>query len=690
MSRDFVYKQTMYSVHIRIFLCLMCLFLAACGPSDRGLLDFVNPVQESTEPSPHVTGDPEGPIPAPSIPANLEALAKAREEAAKALPVDAPSETDDSGAPPRRASQGSGLLYTLKIVAPENAPELAPAFESVCLLKRLKDHPVNSVSGLNQRLRSDMQTAKEVLHSFGYYAGTARGRARPAAKDDNGEVREYLVTVTFEPGEQYTVGKTSITLKEPAQMPEDEQGRRHKPPQNLDEMGLPAGTPAVADTVLDAAGKVRELFRDRGYPFATVTKTRYTIDHSSKTLDADVFVDSGEQVFMGPLEVVGEQTISYRYLNALRTWRPGRAWDQSRVEQYRDALRNSGLFTSAEIRPGDTALENGQRPVVVELQPAPERTIGGAIKYDSDFGFGVHPHWEHRNLTGNGDRLRVEAPVWQDMQEMFAQYRLPFFLRDDQDLIVRGGVLKEKTDAYNLKSLTASIGLERRINRRWQGTLSVMAEGGDLETPDDPRHKYFMTGFPATLTYTNANSLLDATRGFRLKLAAAPYLGSYDKTFNAVRTRAEGNAYLPLVGKDTLVFALRGVYGLLVGADSQEVPPSIRYYVGGGGSVRGYEYQSLGPRNDSADPLGGSSALEISAETRFKITDTFGVVAFLDGGTAYAGSTPKFDEEIHWGAGLGLRVYTAIGPIRLDIATPLNPRNDDASVQVYFSIGQSF
>ena len=705
----------MRPLHTAFCILLLCLFLlAGCGSSSNtqgGLLDFVNPVSEETGPSPLITGDPAGPIPAPSIPADLIATAKALEEASQDDPADSRAEADSDNEADAAQSSGKketprvpSISYTLRVVAPPTAPELATAFESLCLLNRLKEQPLYSVAGLTQRLRSDINTAKEVLHSYGYYAGTASGRIRSSSEDraeesDNGggrgrkqnAPRARVVTVTFEPGEQYTIGRTSIRVKDPAKLPPDETAdARRALPKNLDTLGLAPGTPAVADTVLNATGQVREAFRDRGYPSASIFQTRYTVDHATKTLDADVVVDSGNRVLMGPLEIVGTQNVSYRYLDALRTWRPGQAWNQSRIENYRDALRNSGLFVSAEIRPGKTALENGQHPVVAELQPAPERTMGGALRYDSDFGPGVQGYWEHRNFTGNGDRLRLDAPIWRDMQELALQYRLPFFLRTDQDLILRGGVLKEETDAHNLKSMSASIGLERRLSRRMQGSLSLLTEGGDLETPEEARHKYFMVGFPVSFAWNNANNLLDATKGFKFKLDAAPYIGTYDTEFSTLRARIEGNAYIPLVGKDTFVFALRAVYGTLVGANSYEVPSSLRFYTGGGGSVRGYEYQSLGPRNKANESLGGSSAVEMSAEARVKFTDTFGAVAFIDGGMAYESTTPSFGEDIRWGAGLGLRVYTAIGPIRLDVATPLNPRSDDGSVQVYFSIGQSF
>jgi Outer membrane protein len=177
----------------------------------------------------------------------------------------------------------------------------------------------------------------------------------------------------------------------------------------------------------------------------------------------------------------------------------------------------------------------------------------------------------------------------------------------------------------------------------------------------------------------------------RLNVSVAPYTGEYHKDFNVIRTKVEGQAFIPVIGENSLVLALRAMYGLISDTNAQDVPASIRFYTGGGGSVRGYEYQSLGPRNDSNDPLGGASAVEVGAEARMRFNETWGLVAFLDGGMAYEDAAADItQDELRWGAGIGARIYTAIGPIRLDFAVPLNPRDDDDNFQIYFSIGQSF
>ncbi len=119
------------------------------------------------------------------------------------------------------------------------------------------------------------------------------------------------------------------------------------------------------------------------------------------------------------------------------------------------------------------------------------------------------------------------------------------------------------------------------------------------------------------------------------------------------------------------------------------MPPQRRFYAGGGGSVRGYDYQAASPRDANGDIIGGLSYFEASAELRIKITDTIGVVPFFDMGSAFSSEMPDFD-SLKYSAGIGLRYYTAIGPLRVDFAVPLNPGPDDGSYGVYVSLGQAF
>jgi translocation and assembly module TamA len=140
------------------------------------------------------------------------------------------------------------------------------------------------------------------------------------------------------------------------------------------------------------------------------------------------------------------------------------------------------------------------------------------------------------------------------------------------------------------------------------------------------------------------------------------------------------------------VLAGRARFAGIAGAPTSAIAPSRRLYAGGGGSVRGYAYKGIGPHNSEGDPTGGRSLAEFSLEARVRtgwFDGALGVVPFIDAGTVGESATPDFD-EIKFGAGIGLRYYTGFGPLRLDVAMPLNRGPGDPRIGVYVALGQSF
>ena len=379
--------------------------------------------------------------------------------------------------------------------------------------------------------------------------------------------------------------------------------------------------------------------------------------------------------------------------------------------------RSSGV--DAGKRPANTGASLPIYDLLVSVADAPQRTVGGGLNYESNRGPGVQAYWEHRNLLGQGERFRAETSLWQDTQFARATFRKPAFLDRAQEFTAEGWLRNEDTEAYTQRAAALAAGVDRRL---W-GPLFVSAglglEGGDLKDPTHPRRGYTMTSLPLQARYEGAGGAaqLDPVRGWRGTLGVRPTWGYYDGGFTVTPTRLTLSGYYPLWrmprgdgspaaasdGKSgdaegdiwRVVLAARGAAGTLWRGDSQRVPASIRYYGGGGGSVRGYAYQSLGPRDVHGDPLGGSSFAELSLEARIRITEDISIVPFLDGGNVFSGCTPGFERDgratgLQWGAGLGLRYHTVVGPLRLDVATPVNPRKDDGPVFLYISIGQSF
>ncbi|MDR1297122.1 MAG: BamA/TamA family outer membrane protein [Deltaproteobacteria bacterium] len=470
------------------------------------------------------------------------------------------------------------------------------------------------------------------------------------------------------------------------------EGGRPCPAGDLISAGLKPGAPARAADVLEVVDNVERKWRDDGYPQAEIVGTRYSIDPVKKTLLAQIILNPGPYLKMGGLVVRGDDTVNERFLRHNVNWREGQNWSEDAAERYREILLQTGLFKSVEAKPAGEPDASGNTALEVTLEAAPRRTVSGSLNYDSDWGPGVSVAWENRNLSGWGDSLRVELPYWKDLVQLGLNYQRPFvFNNRDQSLLVEGYLLREDTENYELSSISAAAGFERRLNRRLRARLQTSLELGTLDERMDGRRRYQVVGFPFNMYWNNADSYLDATHGLRASLLLSPYYGNYLADFKVVKYRLEASFYRPLALENRLVLALRAMMGSILGTGPEYLPSSLRFFGGGGQSVRGYEYQSIGPRNARNRPAGGATVGEISGELRWRFSKTMGVVAFVDGGMVYErADISQMGQDFLWGGGLGFRYYSPVGPFRLDLATPLTPREEDGPLQLYLSLGQSF
>jgi translocation and assembly module TamA len=715
---------------VALAAALALVLLASCGKNGNGTQAIIPGPSRDAEADALLSSDPGGPIPRPSMPPSLSSQSPR-----------------DRGFHRDRAERGKQISYTVETLCPD-LPEAAEAFEKASDLYLLRDRPVYSHLTLARRLRSGLEMGKELLGSMGYYEGTAEGANE--APDDGGPVK---ITITLTPGPLYHVGGIKFLPSARPMEGEDAPGAATgqpgaRPvtgqaggaagvPGQADAGGAPAGQPgagasspsasadragtgpsgdpaasgplpelpeltlrgvkvgdpAVAGNILDGVDAVDNELGRMGRPFAEVTASRYWLDPQEKLLYIEISVWPGDFVRMGPLVISGDNPTKPGFVEDQVTWKRGEPWNQEEVEALRDSLFQTGVFQPARIEAGAPSGPDGEREVLLTLNRAPLRTASGSVNYDSDFGPGVELSWEHRNLTGWGDTFRVDLPVWKDLQQLGLQYTRPYFLSRNQKLLARSVLLREETDTYSLRSLSASAGIERTLSRNLTGKLMASVEAGRLDEFITPEQSYLVWGFPLNLDWNWSDSLLDPTRGHRLSVLIAPYMGEYFEKFSIIKTRADGYQYFPIIKDGKLVFALRASVGAIFGAGPSRLPASLRFFSGGGGSVRGFRYRSIGPRNLNDKPAGGDFLNEVSGEFRFRFSETMGIVAFVDGGNLYDKfDFSQFGEDILWGGGLGFRYYSPMGPFRVDLAYPINPgeRKDESRLQLYISLGQSF
>lgn len=556
--------------------------------------------------------------------------------------------------------------------------DLMDRFRELSVLEQNKD--IDNLAQLDRRAREDVQLIDRLLRSEGYYGGRTDVDIQPASTADG----RATVTLTVDPGPRYTFDR--IELATPPSAPRD---------LIRETLGLKPGDPIDAAEVQAAEDRVRVRLPELGYPFAIVGDREIEVDHETRTGSYRVPVVTGRQARIGALRLEGERLFGERHLARLTRFKSGDLYDSRDMEDLRRALIATGLFGSVGVRASET-----DRPDVVDIvvatTAAPQRTVAGQAGYSTGEGFRVEGSWQHRSFFRPEGALTARGVVGTQEQRLAGEVRFNNWRGRDRILLLRSEASNEDREAYQARSFTLGASLTRETNLIWQKKwyYSVGAElvttderDTDVERNISRRRTFFIGALPSSLSYDGTDDLLDPKRGFRLTGRVSPEASFQDSAFGYLRAQVEASGYLP-VGEETRVLAGRVRVGSIFGAERDRIAPSRRFYAGGGGSVRGFGFQDIGPRDAFDDPIGGRSLAEASVEGRVRFGD-FGAVAFIDSGQIYTSTLPRFD-SFRFGAGFGARYYTSFGPIRIDIATPLDPRKGDAKVGVYVSIGQAF
>ncbi len=566
------------------------------------------------------------------------------------------------------------VAYTVTL---EGVPEedIATLLEESSQLVALRGRPPASLAGLRRRAADDAVRLVEVLRAKGFYSAKVTPRI-------DSSVSPATVELAVDTGVLYLIGGFVIDYGE-----ESGHGGLVN---DLEELGLHFGLPAEGATVVAAQDKLLQRLSENGHPLARVVNRLVTVDHADTTMQVELEVDPGPLVRFGQAEFRGLEMVDVAYLQRLVPWTPGSVYDAREVERLRKRLWTTNLFRTVTPVPADQPSTAGTLPVVVDLVERERRTISTGVSYSTDRGPGGDISWEHRNLFGQQETLLLTAAADTVEQSLTADFRKPHVGRFDQNALANGTIKHQDTDAFRERTAAAFVGVERKFAEVWSLRAGPSLDYSVL-TDNDGERTYLIGGFPLSLTRDTTDNTLDPTEGTRLSLGLIPSIGTIEREIVFLTQEIGGSGYLSLTDADRIILAGRFRLASLLGAATDDVPASKRIYAGGGGSVRGYGYQSLGPLDAENDPLGGRSAVEFGFETRLRLTDRLGLVPFIEGGNVYDSEYPEFDEELRWAAGIGARYFTRIGPLRIDLAFPLNGRDDiDSDFEFYVSLGQAF
>jgi translocation and assembly module TamA len=607
--------------------------------------------------------------------------------------LDAPQPAQPLVTAPARSSRraarsdeeaGSDIRYTWDVEglgSVANAEDLLAQFRKQSTLEEERKHPANAAQ-LGRRSAADADLLAELLRSQGYYDAIVEPRTEGTGN---------LLRVVFvaEPGEQYRFASVELPGIEAAG--EDAAKVRKS-------FGVNAGDPVIAADVIAAGQSLTRALGEQGFAEAKVGEQDIEINHQTHLAMLRLPVDPGPIARFGVIRVTGKPPFGARHVATIARFKAGDPFKRSKVEDLRRALIATTLVSAADVR---VVPVNGGRTVdlAVTLEPAPSHTIAGEVGYGTGQGARVEGSWSDRNFFNPEGAVTVRGVAGTNEQLAAVQFRRSNFLQRDQVFNALASASHQKFDAYEARTILLAANVERQSNFIWQKKWTwiggaevlatdergVFAAGGVKDT-----RTFLIAAAPLSLGHDGSDSLLDPSRGFRLTGRISPEISAHGGSFTYGRVQFDASAYHPI--SERVVAAGRIRLGTIIGAGVFDMAPSRRFYSGGGGSVRGYGYQRLGPKDIEGDPIGGRGLAEFGLEARIRLRQfggNFGIVPFIDGGSLTTEALPDF-RDWRIAAGLGVRYYSSFGPIRIDVGVPLSHEKGDGPVAVTVSLGQAF
>ncbi|TCN45252.1 autotransporter secretion outer membrane protein TamA [Shinella granuli] len=578
--------------------------------------------------------------------------------------------------------------YTLTLDPGTDDDDLKQAIENTARLKQDEGTPVSGDLGLVIKARDDRDRILAALYEKARYGGvvtvTVGGRdldSLPPNPEFN-QRGAVPVTISVEPGPAFTFGEVAFSG--------DAEGR------NPADYGLVPGARADSTLILKAGEKVVVDLKAEGRPLARLTERNATADHKTQTVDVVIAAEGGPVAPVGEVGVSGTKTVDPDFVQRYSRINAGQPYSPEALTKAAERLRTLGVFSSVTIREADKLAPDGSLPMTIEVSEGKHRYFGVGAQYSNTDGLGLQGYWGHRNLFGQAESLRLEGSVNRIGES------------DIGNLDYSVGILFSKPgafgpastfnaslkasivdpDAYKAFTTTAAAGVSVELSDR-----DTVSAGGEVMWSDVEdafgKNKYLTLAIPIEYVRDTRDDKLNPTEGYRAMISAKP---SYEIERGTFFSSFEGaiTGYQAFGEEKRFVLAGKLAAGTIIGGDElSDIPATRRFFLGGGGTVRGYGYQEISPRDGRNKLLGGRSYVAATAEARIGVTETIGVVPFIDVGTVSTDKVPDF-KDIRAGAGIGLRYATPFGPLRLDVAVPLKKYPGGTSFGVYAGIGQSF
>jgi translocation and assembly module TamA len=567
-------------------------------------------------------------------------------------------------------------------------------------LETLRDGAPVSPFGLIARARADRDRLKTVLESFGYYGSRAVMTIEGLPLEDPalGDLLAGLaqgtlarVAIRFDLGPLYHLRRVDVDGE--------------VPPKDAAVLGLKSGDPAIAADVLAAGERLQARLQNEGYAFARVDAPVASEDTSDPVLDVRFHVEVGAQASIGAIHFAGLKRVHERLLRARLLIHVGQRYSTSAIERARKDLASLGALAAVSAQVGQALDSTGGVPITFTVRERPRHAVTFNTAYSSDLGGSLGSSWTDRDVFGGAEQLALAGSLTNLGGSATTglgyntslKYLVPDFVHRDQSLQLSVGAVRQSLVAYDQTATTSGATLSRKLSAVW--ALSVgLSTANEHIVQEGATHDYTLIGVPLVATYDStdlASPLDDPSHGMRDSASVTPTrsIGPENATFMISQIKLAGYVDLDRLLAEApgrSVLAVRGLAGIAQGASEFSLPPDQRFYGGGSGTIRGYRYQAVGPLFPDGNPIGGTAILAGGVEFRQRFGLNFGGAAFIDAGQVSASLKP-LPSVLRVGVGFGVRYYTPIGPVRLDVAVPTEHYSqDDDRFEIYVGLGQAF
>jgi translocation and assembly module TamA len=583
--------------------------------------------------------------------------------------------------------------YTVSVVVNATG-ELESVVRNASALVADEAEPASGAAGLLAKARGDYRRIVAALYQEGHYGGVVSiriGANEVTSLPPDVDLPDPVpVTIVVDPGPLFNFNRVDIVNQAP---PTSDPFDQVDSPAG---QGFGVGEVARSSVIVQAEGLALEAWRQQGYAKAEIASRDVVADHATNLVDVTITVNPGQKAAFGDVTVRGTERMDPEFVRRQTGLTPGEEFDPNEVERAQKRLDRLEVFRAARLEAAESIGLDGLLPYDLIVQELPGARFGVGATYSTIDGLGVEAFHLWRNLFGQAERLRLDAriagigfPVATEEFDYFfgGTFTKPGIFTPDTDLVATISAERTVYPTYTEISALGRIGLTHLFSDQITLEGGAQFERSEFEDVFGTRD-FALAGLYGAATLDFRDDTVDPTSGWYLRADIEPF---YEFNYGnaAGRVTVEGRTYFGFGEDDPFVLAGRVKAGAVLGAELNEIPPDRLFFAGGGGSVRGYGFRSIGVDDGFGNIIGGRYLLEGSLEARAKVTESIGVVGFLDGGYVAGDEFPGI-EDLRLGAGVGLRYYTGLGPLRLDVAVPLNKGEGDPDYAIYVGIGQAF